>query len=567
MGSSLRDIPGAGGRRGGLGRLDRGPASRSWRPPPRQSGPAERRRRLSGLSFHPRIPIDRFNLVLALAFVAVALVGGIWLWRANGVTVTSEGLQDGEAVTPSASRNLTIDLHLEPTSRLESARLRLDGEDITDDTEVTDDGFHWVAPAGGMEEGSYELSVEVPRAVFGTATWSMVFDVDQTPPVISFVAPDPVAIDEALTVTGSVDEIVELTAEDEPVPVSEDGRFEVTFPTPPAGSVALAAVDRAGNVENVAVPVVVRPPTSRGLHLSASAWNDDAVRDAALELVEAGDLDTVVLDLKDECGVVTYGSEVAVAGQAGAVDEQLDLAEAVEAVHDAGGRVVGRLVVFRDPLLARWGWANGHPDWVLQDTANDPWPAYGDGAGCPAAESAEPIVGGFTNVASPAVWTYNTDLAVEAAAAGVDDIVLDDVRRPDGDLSFMQAVGVQGGIPDALVAFLGQARDRVRAEGAYLGATVTGTSTRDPSVYDQHLGAMAAAVDYLAPELASEASVGGALRAALAQLQARSPMVPWLAGQEGTAQAQVNAVGAAGACSWVLTDPDFTYPAGIDPAC
>jgi hypothetical protein len=595
MGSSLRDIPGAGGgdrRRGSrLGRVGGGPASQPWRPPPKKTVPTARRG--DGPRFQaPRWEIDRFNLGLVLAFLVLAVIGGVWLWRVNGVSVDSVGMEDGDAVTTSAVAGLAIELRIEPTGRLDGATVRFDGDDITADVESTDDGFIWRPGEDGLAEGTYELSVEVPRTVFGTATWSMTFGVDDTPPVLDVPPPDGVGIDDAVTVAGQADEAVTLTAEGEPVAVAEDGTFSVTFPTPPAGSVEFEATDRAGNVATLSVPVVVRPPETHGLHLSAGAWADEGLRDAALALVDSGQIDTVVLDLKDECGVVTYGSHLDLATQVGAVDEQVDLADAVDEVHDRGGRLVGRMVVFRDPLLARWAWANGHPDWVLQDTANDPWPAYGDGEGCPEATNAPRIVGGFTNVASEPVWDYNIALAQEAAAAGVDDVLLDDVRRPDGDLSYLRAVGLEGTIADTLVAFLGRAQDALRSEGAYLGATVTGVSVRDPSVYDQDLAGMGAVVDYLAPEVYPEsysagffnlpdpqaepgATVEAALQAAAGEVgDQRTPLVPWLQDYSGAVtygaaevQAQVDGAAAVGACSWVVADPDYSYTPGIRSGC
>lgn len=597
MGSSLRDIPGAGGgkrRRAGLGRVGGGPASKPWQPPPRVSTTrAVPRRPGGGLRFQaPRFQVDRFNLLLGLAFVGLFLVGGIWLLGTNTVSVHSVGLEDGDAVTTDRSGGLEIELRVEPTDRLDSATVSFDGSDVTGDVESTDTGFLWTAPEEGLEEGTYELAVEVPRTVFGTARWSMTFGVDDTPPVVEVPTPEGVGIGEELTVAGVVDEPVELTVEGEPVEVDEDGAFAVTFAAPPAGAIDFAATDRAGNVGTLVVPVAVQPPSSRGLYLSATAWVDDGLRDGALALVDAGQVDTVVLDLKDECGVVPHASDVDLATQVGAVDEQYDLAEAVEAVHDRGGRVIGRLVVFRDPLLARWAWANGHADWVLQDTANDPWPVYGDGEGCPEATNADPIIGGFTNIASEAVGDYNTALAVEAAAVGVDNVLLDDVRRPDGDLTYLQAVGIEGSIVETLTGFLGEAQRQVRAQGSYLGATTTGISVRDPSVYDQDLAAMGAVVDYLAPEVYPESysagffnladpesapgeTVQGALTEARAQLgDLATPLVPWLQDYSsgityGAAevQAQVDGAAAAGSCSWIVRDLEFTYTPGITPAC
>jgi hypothetical protein len=376
------------------------------------------------------------------------------------------------------------------------------------------------------------------------------------------------------------------------VEVDDDGQFAVTFPTPPAGAAHFEAVDPAGNTATADVPISVAPPSTRGAYVSVDGWNDDDVRDGVLALLDAGDIDTVVLDAKDECGVVPYESDVDLASQVGAVDARYDLADAIDTVHEHDGQVIARVVTLRDPMLARWGWANGHADWVLQDGADDPWPIYGDGEGCEAATNAPTIVGGFANPANEAVWEYNTDIAREAAALGADNVLLDDVRRPDGDLTAMVADGLTEDYADALTRFLKEARRAVRREGAYLGTSVTGLSVRDPSLYAQELDRFANGVDYLAAEVYPESyssgffnlpdpqaapgqAVQGAVQSATDQLGDVSvPIVPWLQDYSSAMpygltelQAQVDGAAAAGACSWILRDPEFTFTAGVRPAC
>ncbi len=593
MGSSLRDIPGAGGgrRRRGLGSVTPGPAARPWQPPVRP--PSRGRGRRDGLRFQgPRLQVDRFNLVLGLAFVALFVVGLVWLIGINRVSVSSRGMEDGGGVTSQGLAELRIGIVVEPSSRLGSASVRFQDEDVTGELVEEDGALVWAPPVEGLEEGDYELDVDVPRAVMGTESWTLHFAVDDTPPVVEADPPAAVGLGEPLTITGTVDERVDLTADERPVEVDEDGAFEVTFDTAPAGAVDLLATDPAGNQTALPVPVAVEPPRSHAVHLG-SAWGDDGVRDAALALLDEGTIDTVVLDVKDECGVVTHGSDVELARQVGAVDERYDLGGAIDEVHEAGGQVVVRLVAFRDPLLSRWAWANGHPDWVLRDTADDPWPEYGDGEGCPEATNAPPIGGGFANVASRAVWDYNLALATEAAALGADQVLLDDVRRPGGDLTFMQAEGLLGTYVETLTAFLAEAREAVRAEGAYLGATLAGLSVTDASTYDQDTAAMAPVVDFLAPEVYPEsyssgffnvadpvAAPGATVEGAVSTVaerrgEATTPIVPWLqdyssgAVTYGTAeaQAQIDAAAAAGSCSWVLRDPELTYSTGLTPGC
>ena len=92
--------------------------------------------------------------------------------------------------------------------------------------------------------------------------------------------------------------------------------------------------------------------------------------------------------------------------------------------------MIGRLVCFRDPIHAAAAWKAGRRDEVVQTPDGGPYAGYG----------------GFTNFASPAVRQYNIDVAVAAPKLGVDEILYDYVRRPDGPLD---VDGLPGSARDA----------------------------------------------------------------------------------------------------------------------
>ena len=192
MGSSLRDIPGAGGgrRRDRLPSAARTPRVRRLerraqpgRPPaPKRQRPAaaiaaKGRRR----SFGRQERLDRVNIAIALSFVALALVGALWLRSINQVSVTATGVEQGATITPQQAVGLTIELKVSPTSRLDSATLSFDGEDVTGDVNVerTDGGFAWHSPPGrGLDNGRHTIALEVPRVIHGTADWQLTFGVE-----------------------------------------------------------------------------------------------------------------------------------------------------------------------------------------------------------------------------------------------------------------------------------------------------------------------------------------------------------------------------------------------------
>src|SRR5665811_2579007 len=132
-------------------------------------------------------------------------------------------------------------------------------------------------------------------------------------------------------------------------------------------------------------------------------------------MIDAGLINTVELDLKDEAGDIWYDTDVQLAHDVGAVTVLWDLEQVVDELHARDVRVVARIVNFRDPRLADYAIETGNMDWVVQ---NPDGTAYGQ-------------YGGFTNPFDPTVREYNVALAEEAARLGVDDVLFDYVRRPD----------------------------------------------------------------------------------------------------------------------------------------
>ena len=148
--------------------------------------------------------------------------------------------------------------------------------------------------------------------------------------------------------------------------------------------------------------------------------------------------------------------------------------------------MIGRLVAFRDPVLAEWAWTHGRRDLVIQTPDGG---AYSGG------------YGGFTSYVHPAVRAYNVDLAVAAAKLGVDDVLYDYVRRPDGPLDTMVVPGLDEAPEQAVTDFLAQARRRLAPHDTFLGASVFGIAATRPEEIAQDVPAIASEVDYVAPML------------------------------------------------------------------
>jgi hypothetical protein len=523
---------------------------------------SEDRTRWNMRSGSPLLPL------ILMSIVAVAMLAGLWfaVRQAQRVTVTVTGLDDGSYRRPGdlAAKPVWIDVE---GGELDRARLTLDGIE-RDDYLVAGERITWIGD--GLPDGEHTLAVSVPRKLWGRWESEWTFVVDGEPPLLELPAPVASAIDNPVMLRGRVEPGAELTFDGDPVTPSSDGSFVVELDEPPLEPFELAAVDRAGNVTTVETAVPIAYPPTRAVHVSAAAWADPKLKAGVMSLIDEGLINTVELDLKDESGEIGFDSSNELGHTIGATGRYYALRDAVRELHDKGVRVIGRIVAFRDPILVRWAWNNDERDWVVQ-TADGKAPLSRDG--------------GFTNYANPEVREYLLSLAVEAASMGIDDILWDYIRRPDGEPDKMRVVG-RGTTPSAdfIASFLKEGRERLRPYGVYQGASVFGIAATRPDQIAQDIPAMAANSDYIAPMLYPshwgrgeygvdhpEAQPGEIVTESLLDFQTAvegkgAALVPWL--QDFTlrvpygtteVQAQIEAVEAAGVHGFLLWDPHVTY--------
>jgi hypothetical protein len=456
----------------------RGDAGGDHRPPARHDGD------------DPSPPGARRIWTRRLLIAAGALTFGFlcgFALRDVGVQLETTAPAQGAFLGPSATEDLRFRIASDLPSLMETATLEYDGADVLDQAYVGD-GELTFRPSE-LSEGTHTLSFSIDQPFVpwdATRTWT--FTIDHTRPDIEMTGPGRPAVRNApVTLTGRVSEPATVTVDDAPVDVAGDGTFSITFPEPPAGRISVRAVDRAGNSRGVrtTIPLVAREPLvpTRAVHMTAISWATDHLREPVLEMLRDRQINSIQLDLKDESGVVGYDSKLPLAREMGAVEQSYVLADAVRQIHDLGGRVVGRIVAFRDPVQARWAWDHGHREQVIQTPDGQPYAGYG----------------GFTNFADPVVRDYNMDIAEEAARAGVDDILYDYIRRPDGPLETMVFPELRGGAQASIVSFLAEARDRLDPTGAFLGASLFGIAAFRPEEIAQDVGRIARNVDYVAP--------------------------------------------------------------------
>lgn len=421
------------------------------------------------------------------------------------VTASLDPASDAEADTDAV-------LHLD------DVRLVLGSEDITDAAEREDltrlrwapgelpDGEHTVAvvrvpmPDPEAEDDAEVVEVDPVSALDEDAATdaellaSWTFEVDATPPELDVVIPDSGLIaGEPVLISGTTEAGATVTVGDVEVAAGEDGSFEVELDSPPEGELLIAAVDAAGNRTSdevggfVVVPSRATADELRSVHVSFCAWASPALKEPVMAAIDAGRITAVQLDLKDETGTIGFATENELAQRVGADQPpcRIDLEAAIAELHALGVPVIGRIVAFADPVLVPWAWANGERDLVIQtaDGSNFYTGRYN----------------GFSNFANPTIQEYNIAIAEEAAAMGVDHILWDYLRKPDGPLTNMTIPGLEGSVEDEIYAFTAAADERLAPYGIQHGASLYGVSADRPWEVGQDVERLAEVLDYVAP--------------------------------------------------------------------
>ncbi len=514
-------------------------------------------------------------MVLIIGYVAAGLYGVNALRSLVSVDVAVDGLAENAVMTSAALGQATMSFKIDTGTAVARSTLEMDGAPVPSAARQVDGNTVRFRP-GVLIEGRHEVVLSVPRRGMGPSRMSRHFTVDDTPPALE-VSPllPPSSICQTMTITGTSEPSATLTLDGQPLK-SKNGTFTLKYDQPPAAPLHLVATDPAGNETRTEVVTPVRYPGGQGMHVTAAAWGYEPLRKGVLAMIDSGLVSSVELDLKDEGGIVGYDSKVPLANQVGAVRPEYNLKDTVAELKRRGVRVIGRIVTFRDAPLASWAWANGKRDWVIQTPAGGMLDTYG----------------GFTNPANAEVHHYNLDIAMEAADAGVDDILWDYVRRPEGDPATMVIPGLPGSTSTAIVDFLTMTGTALRQRCVYQGAAVFGIAADRPEAVGQDVPRMSRHVDYLAPMLypshwgPGEYNVKNPnkqpydiVKVTLADFQAKmegtgKSLMPWiqdfsLGVPYGPAEvrAQIDAAASLGVGDWLLWNANVTYTrAALSPS-
>ena len=215
-------------------------------------------------------------------------------------------------------------------------------------------------------------------------------------------------------------------------------------------------------------PLVPTPDVIRGLYVNRWA----AIGQRVWQLIDVArrtEINALVIDVKDDRGLMLYRSSVPLAREIGADTVMPMPMTRVRAMLDTmrahGIYPIARIVVVKDPILAEH-----QSQWAIK-RADDPSTSWLDRSGKP-----------WLDPHHPGVWLYAADIAKEAIDLGFSEIQLDYVRFPDENRLIREAVfPLAEGRTRAQVIrdMLGMTRDSLRGFDVPFTIDVFGLTTSD----------------------------------------------------------------------------------------
>lgn len=154
-------------------------------------------------------------------------------------------------------------------------------------------------------------------------------------------------------------------------------------------------------------------PKVKGIYVTAYSAGGSRM-EQLLALLDKTELNSMVIDIKDDAGYITYKTDNAELQEMGTPQNFIgDINKLMTRLKEHDVYPIARIVVFKDSVLAK-----KHPELSFVNSDGSVWKNKGGDS--------------FVNPYNENVWKYNVDIAKEAAKLGFKEIQFDYVRFPEG---------------------------------------------------------------------------------------------------------------------------------------
>ena len=264
--------------------------------------------------------------------------------------------------------------------------------------------------------------------------------------------------------------------------VSENSSLEETS-VPENGGTAENAQEEAA--ENGLLPEEERVKV-KGIYVTGAMAGTSGMDDL-IALVDRTELNTMVIDVKNDDGRVVYEMDTPMVSEIGSSKKLVsDMPGLIQKCKEHDIYLIARIVAFKDPFLAE-----NRTDLALHDESGN---LFRDSSGL-----------AWVNPYKEEVWEYLLEIAEEAVAIGFDEIQFDYIRfatdsgmknvdfGPEAEEKSREAV---------ITEFVEYASERLHSQGIPVSADVYGIvidSELDASLVGQNYYEMSKYLDYISP--------------------------------------------------------------------
>lgn len=242
-------------------------------------------------------------------------------------------------------------------------------------------------------------------------------------------------------------------------------------------------IDAPAVEENIPpVRHIQTPEAVKAIYMSQCVVGTPSFRKKLVDLVEATELNSIIIDIKDFSGTIGFKSInplFAAASMKGC--GAYDMKEFIASLHEKNIYIIGRITVFQDPFYTK-----AYPEQAVQSKKGGVWK---DRKGL-----------SFIDVSSRPYWDVVVALSKESYELGFDELNYDYIRYPsDGDMK--DAVYVNPNKAEALETFFAYLHEHVSPLGVVTSADIFGMTTvaMDDMGIGQVLERTLPYFDYIAP--------------------------------------------------------------------
>ena len=209
---------------------------------------------------------------------------------------------------------------------------------------------------------------------------------------------------------------------------------------------------------------VVTPEYVRGVYFTSWAAGTPSFRAHMFDILKGTTLNTVVIDVKDYSGRISFPVEYPSLVKYGASENRItDIKELIAKLHDMHIYVIARIAVFQDPFMVKT-----HPEWAVRDSrTGQPWKDSGGAL--------------WLDPDNKEVWKYAADIGLQSYDLGFDEINFDYIRFPsDGSISSaIYSKSASTTKASVMRNFFSYLHDQFYLEGIPISADLFGQATVD----------------------------------------------------------------------------------------